>query len=116
MTRSEALTSLEQALDSTFLLALAEPVRVKILRILIADGPADVGTIAEQLPQERTVISRHLKTLRDAGLIRVAREGRHRIYSLIPAAFVKRLEDMLDTTRRCIMVCCPGELTPDKID
>lgn len=112
--RTRALEALEDALDSEFLLAIAEPVRVKILRILIADGPSDVGSVAEQLPQERSVISRHLRLLSNAGLLRVERDGRHRIYALIPSAFVRRLEDILDTTRQCIMLCCPGELDPVK--
>ena len=83
---------------------------MKILQVLIAEGASDVGGITQQLPQERSVISRHLKVLRDAGLIRVQREGRRRVYSLVPAAFVGRLEQILAMTRQCIAVCCPKEL------
>jgi len=105
-----ALSELERSLDSDFLKALGEPARVKIMRILIARGPSDVSEIAEQLPQERSVISRHLKALKDAGLVRVEREGRRRVYQLVPAAFIGRLEEILATARRCIAVCCPEEL------
>jgi len=109
-THEEALSALEAVLDSEFLTALAEPARVKIMRILITRQSMDVGEVAALLPQERSVISRHLKTLRDSGLVRMERDGRHRRYSLIPAAFVGRLEEILNTTRRCIAVCCPSEI------
>ncbi len=109
-TRAEALTALEDALDSDFLRALAEPARVAIIRVLIVGGAMDIGEIAAELPQERSVVSRHLKTLAGAGLVRVERDGRHRRYTLAPATFVGRLEQILRTTRRCIAVCCPAEL------
>jgi len=110
MTPDEALTELEAALESDFLRALGEPARVKVMRILIAQGASDVSEIAEQLPQERSVISRHLKALKDAGLVRMERKGRRRVYQLVPAAFIGRLEQILASARRCISVCCPEEL------
>ena len=103
-----ALAELEATLDSEFLRALAEPVRVRILKILLLQGPQDVGAIAAQLPQERSVISRHLKTMKDAGLVDVRPDGRNRLYALTPGGFLGRLEDILDTTRRCVAVCCPN--------
>ena len=110
LTRDQALSDLERALDSDFLKALSEPTRVHILKLLIARGSLDVGEIAEHLPQERSVISRHLKVLKDAGLVRVQRDGRRRVYQLVPAAFVGKLERILLTARTCISVCCPSEL------
>lgn len=107
-TRERALDALEASLDSDFLKALGEPVRVRILKILLSGGACDVSTIAEHLPQERSVISRHLKVLRDAGLVTVRRDGRRRVYALIPSAFVSRLESILESAKRCISVCCPG--------
>lgn len=110
LTQDQALSALEDVFDSEFLKAIAEPVRVKILRLLITGETLDVGAIADQLPQERSVISRHLKTLRDAGLVRVERDGRRRLYTIVPQVFVGRLEAILAATRRCIAVCCPSGL------
>ena len=108
--RDAALNALEHALDSAFLLALSEPARVAILKALIARGAQDVGQLAEPLPQERSVVSRHVKVLAQAGLVRVERDGRRRVVHIVPAAFVGRLEQILATARECIAVCCPEEL------
>ena len=107
MTRDQALNELERALDSEFLKALSEPARVQILRALIARGPQDVGALAEPLPQERSVVSRHVRVLEHAGLVRVERDGRHRVVHIVASAFIGRLEDILATTKRCVAVCCP---------
>ncbi len=111
MTREQALNQLESALDSDFLKALSEPVRVQILKSLIALGPQDIAQLAKPLPQERTVVGRHVKVLTHAGLVRIERQGRHRIVHLIPTAFVERLETMLSNTRQCMAICCPEELS-----
>jgi len=108
-TRAQALTDLESALDSDFLKALSEPARVQILKALIAGGPQDLGQLSEPLPQERSVVSRHVKVLQHAGLVRIERQGRHRIVHLVPHTFIGRLEQILATTRRCVAVCCPTE-------
>lgn len=110
MTRERALNELETALDSDFLKALSEPARVQILKALIASGAQDVGQLAEPLPQERSVVSRHVKVLEQAGLVRIERDGRRRVVHLVPAAFIGRLEQILASTRRCVAVCCPQDL------
>lgn len=61
--------------------ALADPTRRAVLDLLrTGDRPA--GEIAEAFPISRPAISRHLRLLREAGLVREAREGRHRFYEL----------------------------------
>lgn len=106
-TPEQALNELEAVLDSTFLKALSEPARVSIVRALIGSGPQDIGELAAPLPQERSVVSRHVKVLEQAGLVRVEREGRRRVVHLEPSACVGRLEEITATVRRCIAVCCP---------
>jgi DNA-binding transcriptional ArsR family regulator len=58
-----------EVLNSAFLRALTEPARLELLRVLLLHGPADVATIASHLPQDRSVISRHLKVLEQAGVV-----------------------------------------------
>lgn len=108
--RDQALHRLEASLDSDFLRALSEPARVEILKALIVGGPQDVGQLSEPLPQERSVISRHIKVLESAGLVQVEREGRRRLVRLQPAAFIGRLEHILASVKQCVAVCCPTEL------
>jgi DNA-binding transcriptional ArsR family regulator len=68
--------------------ALADPVRRDIL-ILLQRGerPAGALVVALSLPQPN--VSKHLKILRDAGLVRVRVEGPSRIYSLDPAPLIE---------------------------
>ncbi len=98
------------AMDSKFLKALAEPVRVELVKRMLVGGEADIGELAADLPQHRSVISRHLGVLHDAGLVQMRRDGRHRLYQLSPAVIVTNLEDMLAQVRRLIALCCPDDL------
>ena len=61
--------------------ALADPVRRAILERL-ADGEVGAGEIAADFPVSRPAISRHLRILREAGLVTSRVAGQHRIYRL----------------------------------
>lgn len=61
--------------------ALADPVRRDILRML-RDQPVNAGRIAEVFPVSRPAVSRHLRVLREAGLVRDELSGRERVYRL----------------------------------
>lgn len=61
--------------------ALADPVRRAILRQLTA-GPARVVDLAAAHPVSRPAISRHLRVLGEAGLVRGQDQGRERHYRL----------------------------------
>lgn len=62
---------------------LADPSRKRIFELL-KRGPMHVGRIAEQLPISRPAVSQHLKVLKEAGLVREAREGNRHAYSIDP--------------------------------
>lgn len=63
--------------------ALADDSRRTILETL-ADGPATAGELAALLPIARPGVSRHLRVLREAGLVEVRQKAQQRIYSLRP--------------------------------
>jgi DNA-binding transcriptional ArsR family regulator len=63
--------------------ALADPTRRAVLDML-RKGPRPAGQIAEAFPVSRPAISRHLRQLRRAHLVREHRRGRHRYYQLNP--------------------------------
>jgi DNA-binding transcriptional ArsR family regulator len=105
---SPAITAkLVEVLDSSFLRALAEPSRLEILKVLLEQGPSDVGTIAARVPQERSVVSRHLKVLLDAQIVTGARRGRHRVFAVDGQAILVRFERILALARSVAAVCCP---------
>ncbi|WP_091179552.1 ArsR/SmtB family transcription factor [Microlunatus flavus] len=77
--------------------ALADPSRRAVLEIL-RDHPANAGELADALPIARPGVSRHLRLLREAGLVEVRQEAQRRIYSLRPEALVE-VDEWLDGYR-----------------
>ena len=67
--------------------ALADPSRRIVLTIL-RDHPATAGELAAALPIARPGVSRHLRVLREAGLVDVRQDAQRRIYSLRPEPLV----------------------------
>jgi DNA-binding transcriptional ArsR family regulator len=63
--------------------ALADDSRRTILETLAA-GPATAGELAAMLPIARPGVSRHLRVLREAGLVEVRADAQRRVYSLQP--------------------------------
>lgn len=105
--RERAARELVKVLDSRFLSALAEPARVEIVKFLLLNGPSEAGVIAAPLPLERSVVSRHLKVLLDAGLVSARKDGRRRIYDVDGPGFLARLEAITAEARALVMLCCP---------
>jgi DNA-binding transcriptional ArsR family regulator len=68
--------------------AVADPTRRAILDVLRARDLA-AGDLAKQFPVSRPAISRHLRILKDAGLLRETRAAQSRIYSLNPQPLVE---------------------------
>ncbi|HEV2468834.1 MAG TPA: metalloregulator ArsR/SmtB family transcription factor [Candidatus Sulfotelmatobacter sp.] len=63
--------------------ALADPTRRAVLDLL-RRGSQPAGQIARAFPISRPAISKHLRLLRRAHLVREHREGRNRVYQLNP--------------------------------
>jgi DNA-binding transcriptional ArsR family regulator len=63
--------------------ALADESRRTMLDAL-ARGPATAGELAGMLPIARPGVSRHLRVLREAGLVEVRQDAQRRVYSLRP--------------------------------
>ncbi len=61
--------------------ALGEDTRVRIVGLLI-DEALDVGEISRRLGVSPYNVSKHLRILRDAGLLEVEKSGRTRLYAL----------------------------------
>ena len=61
--------------------AVAEPRRRKILDLL-AKGERPVNDLVRQLRLGQPQVSKHLRVLREVGLVRVREDGRHRLYRL----------------------------------
>ena len=67
---------------STVFHALSDPIRLEILRYL-RDGEKCVCEIVPHLNLIQPLISRHLKILKDAGIVRYRKDGTKRMYSIV---------------------------------
>ena len=62
---------------------LADPTRLSVVEALMG-GPKHVGALQRDLNVEQSLLSHHLQTLRDAGLVEAERDGKSVLYSLAP--------------------------------
>ena len=58
---------------------IADPIRRRVLE-LVRDTELPAGEIAAQFTVSRPAVSRHLRVLRESGLVRERRVGRERLY------------------------------------
>jgi DNA-binding transcriptional ArsR family regulator len=77
--------------------AIAEPTRRRILDA-VRGGECSVGDLVERVGMHQPGVSRHLKVLRDAGLVEVRRDAQRRLYRLRPEP-LKELDDWLEPYR-----------------
>jgi len=105
--RERAAARIVELFDTPLLRALAEPARLDVVRVLLVAGASDIAGIAERLPQDRSVISRHLKALHDAGVVASRREGRRVIYEIDGSRFIGALEAMIAEAKSLAPQCCP---------
>jgi DNA-binding transcriptional ArsR family regulator len=96
-------------LDSRFFKALSEPVRIQIIKSLILNGRSDIATIAAAMPQDRSVISRHLQFMQATGILTSEKITRHVFYGINGRVIYDKLAAILATIQTCIPVCCPEE-------
>ena len=67
---------------------LAEPHRRQLLELL-RDGERPVGELVEGLGLSQPAVSKHLRVLRDAGLVEVRPDAQRRLYRLRPAPLME---------------------------
>jgi DNA-binding transcriptional ArsR family regulator len=77
---------------------LAEPRRREILDVL-RGGETSVGELVDHLGMTQPAVSKHLRVLRDAGMVEVRPKGPQRLYRLDPAP-LRELDEWLAPYRR----------------
>jgi DNA-binding transcriptional ArsR family regulator len=77
--------------------AIAEPTRRRILDA-VRGSERSVGDLVEIIGMHQPGVSRHLKVLRDAGLVEVRREAQRRLYRLRPEP-LKEMDEWLEPYR-----------------
>ncbi len=62
--------------------AVAEPRRREIIDLLARGGPRSVGDLTTALDLRQPAVSKHLRVLRQVGVVSVAKQGQRRLYEL----------------------------------
>lgn len=76
---------------------LADETRLKILLSLQREGELHVSALCDRLDQSQPAVSHHLALLRDAGLIRPRRDGKHNYYSVRREHFERVIGGLFDS-------------------
>lgn len=83
---------------ATALRALGEPKRVEILDLL-RDGERPVGQLVERLELSQPAVSKHLRVLKEAGLVAARVDAQRRLYRIRPEPLAE-LDEWLEPYRR----------------
>src|SRR5262245_25013994 len=67
----------------------SDPTRLQIVELLADSGELPAGKIAERFSMTRAGVSRHLRTLEDAGVLLVRLDAQRRLYRLNPPPFLE---------------------------
>lgn len=78
--------------------ALAEPNRYRIVELL-RSGPRPVNEIGERLRMHQPQVSKHLRVLKEAGIVDVRPRAQQRLYQLRPQS-LRQLHDWLEQYRQ----------------
>jgi DNA-binding transcriptional ArsR family regulator len=88
---TQSLTQEIIQLQANFCSALSDPTRLLILYAL-SDEPRNVTELTNELGTSQPTISRHLKVLRERGLVHTARSGTSITYSLADQRLIQALD------------------------
>lgn len=100
--------------------ALGQPVRLRILEILLAEGEQTVGDLAGRLPVTQPQVSMHLASLTECGFTGVRREGRrayYRVESPWVAGLLSLIRDHAEAYCEELLACvgCDPAEVPEEL-
>ena len=95
---TQALAQEISQLEADFCFALSDPTRLLMIYAL-SEGPFNVTDLAHELGIAQPTASRHLKILRERGLVTTVRQGTTVTYSLADPRLIQAL-DLLRTVMR----------------
>lgn len=74
---------------------LAEEKRLQVVRLLL-EGPLHVGELQEKVEVEQSLLSHHLRVLREAGLVTAQRDGKAVLYRIAPDVTVQQAGEAIN--------------------
>jgi ArsR family transcriptional regulator, cadmium/lead-responsive transcriptional repressor len=82
------------AVDDDLWSAVGDPIRRRVLDLLLADGGGTATTLSEQLPVTRQAVAKHLGVLDRVGLVHVTPSGRERLYGVDEAQLARAVAQL----------------------
>ena len=102
-------------LQAEVLKTLSNPRRLEIIHLL-ADGPREVGRLAEEMGISQPNVSQHLAVMRSAGVVEAEREGREVRYRLADPEIICACETMRGVlVRRLARIAQAATRTPAEV-
>jgi len=102
-------------LQAEVLKTLSNPRRLEIIHLL-ADGPREVGRLAEEMGISQPNVSQHLAVMRSAGVVEAEREGREVRYRLADPEIICACETMRGVLlRRLARISQAAARTPAEV-
>lgn len=84
------------AIDDDLWSAVGDPIRRRMLDLLLAEGAGTATTLSEQLPVTRQAVSKHLMVLDRVGLVHSAAAGRERRYQVDDEQLARAVAQLAD--------------------
>lgn len=95
---TSALAQEVSQLEADFCFALSDPTRILILYAL-SEGPRNVTELTSELGNTQPTTSRHLKVLRERGLVQTTRQGTSVTYQLADPRLIEALDILRSVMR-----------------
>ncbi|SDC71489.1 ArsR/SmtB family transcription factor [Rhodococcus tukisamuensis] len=82
------------AIDDDLWSAVGDPIRRRMLDLLLSGGSGTATTLSEQLPVTRQAVAKHLGVLDRVGLVHVTPSGRERLYQVDQAQLARAVAQL----------------------
>jgi DNA-binding transcriptional ArsR family regulator len=82
------------AIDDDLWSAVGDPIRRRMLDLLLTDGGGTATTLSERLPVTRQAVTKHLGVLGRVGLVHVTPSGRERLYEVDEAQLARAVAQL----------------------
>ena len=112
MSKAKAIAAPQVRDAAPLFAALGDETRLRLIIRLSAGGPGSVTHLSAKSAVSRQAISKHLRVLSDAGLVRSTRRGREQVWDLEPKRFAdahgyldrisQQWDEALDRLRRFV--------------
>ena len=112
MSRASAISAPQVRDAAPLFAALGDETRLRLIVRLSSGGPGSITHLQEKSDVSRQAITKHLRVLADAGLVRSTRRGREQIWDLEPRRLVeahayldrisKQWDDALERLRKFV--------------